>query len=81
MRSRRRRRIEGASSDLVEAIEAEEGASETPLLDQLETDEFKKGEPASMTRRQFIEGLRAVIALPAEIRVTSSQPEDVDGES
>jgi hypothetical protein len=77
---KRRQAQQDADDDLVEAIEAEEDAFETPLLDQLETDEFTKGEPGSMTRRQFIEGLRAVIALPAEMRVTSSQPEAVDGE-
>ncbi len=68
---KRRQAEQDADSELVNAIEAEEEATDTLLLDQLENDHFGKGAPGSMTRRQFIEAIRAMIALPIGMIVTS----------
>lgn len=64
---KRRAAQKEADAALMQAMESEENAETTPLLDQVRTSEFDKGEPGSMTRRQLIEAVRATIALPIEM--------------
>lgn len=55
--------------ELTDALEGEESAEETPVMDELYVPGLAKGEPDSMTRRQFIETVRSVIALPIDTTV------------
>lgn len=50
--------------ELMEAFEREESETSTPLMDRVDPAGNFKGEPESMTRRQFIEGFRSLVALP-----------------
>lgn len=64
--------------ELTEALEGEESAEETPVMDELDVPGLDKGEPDSMTRRQFIETVRAVIALPIDTAVHQVRRPDDD---
>jgi hypothetical protein len=66
----KRRSVQSDSDkQLIEAIEAEEGEETTPLLDALTSDPTFKGAPGSMSRREFLESVKALILLPIEMTV------------
>lgn len=62
-----------SDQELTEALELEEAAEETPIIDGLDVPGLSKGEPSSMTRRQFIETVRSVIMLPIGTSVESGR--------
>lgn len=64
---RRRQMQQEADAELVAAIETEEGDDESPTLDNFAVDGLSKGEPGSLDRRQFIEAVRAAVALPIQL--------------
>jgi len=68
---RRRQMQHEADAELVAAIEAEENERESPTLDNFAVDGLSKGEPGSLDRRQFIESVRAAIALPIQLLATN----------
>lgn len=64
---RRRQMQQEADAELISEIEAEEGDDETPILDNFVVDGMTKGEAGSLDRRQFIESVRAAVALPIQL--------------
>lgn len=68
---RRRQIQQEADAELLAAIEGEQDDVETPTLDNFEVEGLAKGDPASLDRRQFIESVRAAIALPVQLLASS----------
>lgn len=61
---KRRSLQKDSDQELVEALEREESTDDTPVMDEIDVPGLAKGDPDSMTRRQFFEMVRSVIALP-----------------
>lgn len=62
--------------EIIEVLEAEESSDDTPTMDRLPITGLPKGEPGSISRRQFIETVRSVVALPVQLTVqTTRRPE------
>lgn len=57
-------------SKLSKEIDASEDASEGPVLDALRQSGLEVGEAGTLTRREFLEGARAVLALPVQMVAT-----------
>lgn len=75
---KRRKVQQEADADLLRALESEQSLAETPHLDQMQVPGLDKGAPNSMTRRRFLDAVKAVIALPVKLIADSGRRQTND---
>jgi hypothetical protein len=71
---KRRTVQEEADARLLKAAEVEEEETQTPVLDQLASEAMPIGAPSSTTRRQFLDNLGSMLALPIQLVASADTP-------